>query len=171
MLQPQHDGGESWDAYTTNAAPALVQEDGSVLLVYRGQQHHVSPLPRWAARFTTMTLYCRLERHRRRGDRPRARRQLGGSVRAAQRRAAALQRSLRGPLHLPVSPDWPRCLSGRGVLISPCLLNFGLACSGRRGWHMVMHHMPPSDKRPASFPYNRSAWACGIGENACVGHA
>ena len=52
VLQPQHDGGESWDAYTTNAAPALVQEDGSVLLVYRGQQHHVSSLPRWAARFT-----------------------------------------------------------------------------------------------------------------------
>ena len=52
MLQPQHDGGESWDAYTTNAAPALVQEDGSVLLVYRGQQHHVRVFVASAARFT-----------------------------------------------------------------------------------------------------------------------
>ena len=42
---------------------------------------------------------------------------------------------------------------------------------GRRGWHLVAHHMPPGPKRPASFPYNSSIWTCGQISNACVGHA
>eukprot|EP00662_Eupelagonemidae_sp_cell21_P021220 gene21220-39038_t len=37
-----------------------------------------------------------------------------------------------------------------------------------KGRHVVMHHLPPSPQRPASFPFNRSVWACGY---ACVGHA
>ena len=39
---------------------------------------------------------------------------------------------------------------------------------GRRGYHIVMHHLPPSRERPASFPFDRTVWACGY---ACVGHA
>jgi hypothetical protein len=39
---------------------------------------------------------------------------------------------------------------------------------GRRGYHIVMHHLPPSAQMPASFPFDPKVWACGY---ACVGHA
>ena len=43
---------------------------------------------------------------------------------------------------------------------------------GKRGsFHIVVHKMPPSPKRPSSFPFNTSAWQCGDNENACIGHA
>ena len=39
---------------------------------------------------------------------------------------------------------------------------------GRRGYHIVMHHLPPSAQMPASFPFDPAVGACGY---ACVGHA
>ena len=39
---------------------------------------------------------------------------------------------------------------------------------GRRGFHMVMHHLPPTGQRPASFPFDPEIWSCGY---ACIGHA
>jgi len=39
---------------------------------------------------------------------------------------------------------------------------------GRRGYHIVMHHLPPNPLQPASFPFDPKVWAC---DYDCVGHA
>jgi hypothetical protein len=117
VLQPQP--GDSWDAFTTNAAPALA-DDGSLLLVYRGSNVSADAAI--------------------------------GLTRAT---------SWEGP--------YERLNGGRPLFTDHSEDPF--IYKGRRGFHIVMHHMPPNEKRPASFPYNETAWDCGLGNNACIGHA
>jgi hypothetical protein len=121
VLQPQatESGNGSWDAFTTNAAPALLK-DGSVLLVYRGSNVCCDAAIGLAKADSWGGEYARLNKGQ--------------------------------PLFTDHAED-------------PFIYK------GRRGWHIVTHAMPPSPKRPSSFPFNRSSWPCGPNNNACIGHA
>ena len=57
---------------------------------------------------------------------------------------------------------WPAG-SGCGASLSRGRLSRGRLCSykGRRGYHIVMHHLPPTRQMPASFPFDPKVWACG----------